>query len=98
MPRHTRVGDAFLWLHKTGKTAVLPQCSKAVTAAGQNFMDITLVAHIINDAVTRGIELPLKRNSQFDHAKVRGQMSPRARNRIDDKRAQRRTQHAQRVV
>ena len=98
MAGHAGVGHAFLRLHKPGKAAVLPQCIKAVTAAGQYFMHIALVAHIIDDAVARGVELPLKRHRQLHYAEVGGQMPPCARYGIHNELPQRRTKHVQRII
>ena len=98
MAGNTGVGRAFVRLHKTGKAAVLPQCSKAVTAAGEDLVHIALVPDVIDNPVARGVKLPLERNRQLYDAQVGGQMPARARHGIHDELPQRRAQHVQRIV
>lgn len=72
------VGDALLRLHKAAQTAVLPQRVKAVAPTGQDLVDIALMTYIVDDAVARGVELPLECYRQLDDAEIGGEMARRS--------------------
>ena len=96
--RDARVGDALLRLHEAAQAAVLAQRVEAVAPPGQNLVDIALVADIVDDAVARGVKFALECHSQLHDAQIGGQMAAGLRHRIHDELAQRRAQHAQRVI
>ena len=69
---------ALLRLHEAGEAAVLAQRSKTVPPAGQYLVDVALMADIVDDAVARGVELPLERYRQLDDAEIGGEMAARS--------------------
>jgi len=71
-----------------GEPAALAQRPDPVATTGQNFVRITLVAHIPDQAVFRCVEHVMNGGGQFDDAKPGTEMSAGFRNRIDQFRAQ----------
>src|SRR5262245_40860295 len=49
---------------------------KPVLAAGQKLVHVNLMAHIPHKFVVRSRKYPMQREGQFNHTKVRSEMSP----------------------
>jgi len=73
----------FRSLGKTGEATTCPKRSYAVSAPGQDFMWIGLMAHVPDQFVIRCVEDVVKSDGQFDNTKTRSQVSPRNGNGID---------------
>ena len=65
---------AFTALGETAQAAQLAQSGHAVTPAGEDFVRISLVAHIPDDAVLRGVENIVQRQREFHGSQVGTQM------------------------
>jgi len=73
--RAKRIIDALTAFGETGQAVFLAQRPDAVTASGQNFVGITLVAHIPDDFVPRRVEHRMQSHGQLDNPKARAQMA-----------------------
>ena len=69
---------AFGTIGKTGEPAELADARHAVFAAGQDLMDVDLMADIPDDFVFRGIEQAVEGDGEFDHAQIGGEMAAAA--------------------
>src|SRR5262249_60154531 len=67
--------------------AVLAEGPEGVTAPGQQLVSVGLVAHVPEDLVARGVELRVQRDRQLDRAQACPEVTPGARDRVDDRRA-----------
>ena len=74
MPGNKGVVDALMGLWKAGKPVQLAEGSKPIPAAGQDFMDITLVAHVEDKAVPLRVKDPVDGNGQLYYSQVGGQV------------------------
>ena len=59
-----------------GQAVHLPQGHEVVATAGEDLVDIALVAGVEDDRVVRGIEDPVERDGQLDHAEVWAEVPP----------------------
>ncbi|CDN43885.1 hypothetical protein BN871_DS_00300 [Paenibacillus sp. P22] len=75
---------AFAALDEAAQPALLAQAVEAVHAAGQDLVDVRLVSDVEQELVFRTVEQIVERKSQFDDAKVGGQM-PAGRRQLADK-------------
>jgi hypothetical protein len=69
-----------------GQPAGLPQAVEALCAAGEDLVDVGLVAGVPQDHVVRRVEHAVQRERQLDRSEVRPQMPAAARHRVDDER------------
>ena len=63
-----RVVLAFAALGKARQSAALPERQHLVAPSGENFMGITLVTDVPNQAVIRGIENMMQGDRKLDNA------------------------------
>ena len=75
MSCHKSVCYALRRLGETGNAAKTPQRRKLISAVGENFMNIGLVAHIKDQTVHLGIKDSLQGHGQLHHTQVGGQMA-----------------------
>ena len=61
---------ALVPARKTRQAAKLPQATHAVFSAGQNFVRISLVAHVPHQAVFGCVEDIVQRDGEFNRAEV----------------------------
>jgi len=59
---------------KAAQTILHAQCADAVAPLGQDLVRITLVAHIPDDLVARGVEDRMQCDCQLDHSQTRPEM------------------------
>ena len=83
-----RIVNAFTALGKTGKAACLAQCQHFVAAACENFMGVSLMAHIPDNLIGRRIKDVVQGNCELNDTKTRTQVTARNRHRVDDLRTQ----------
>ena len=68
---HTKgVIRAFITLGKTGQAIFLAQTTHALTATGKNFVGVTLMADIPDEAVIWGVKYIMQGNSEFKSTKT----------------------------
>ena len=60
--------DTFLATRKTGDAAFLAHFRHARAPPRQDFVPVSLVAHILNQAIMRRIEYKVQRDGQFHGA------------------------------
>ncbi|SLN57471.1 hypothetical protein ROG8370_02594 [Roseovarius gaetbuli] len=65
-----RIMGAFAAFGKARQPALLAQGTDAITPPGQDFMRVTLVAHVPDQLVHRRIEDRVNGNAQLDHPKA----------------------------
>ena len=75
MRRAERVVFALGALGETRQAAALAQGADAVAPAGENLVRIGLVADVPDQAVARGIEDPMQRDGELDHAEPGAQVA-----------------------
>ncbi len=68
------VKRAFLAAGEAGKAARLAQCTDTVTAAGEYFMRVGLVADIPDQPILRRVKNMMQRHGQLNNPKARAQM------------------------
>ena len=68
MTSHKGICHAFAGFGKTGDAAKTPQRRKLISAVGENFMNIGLVAHIKDQPVRPGIKHSFQGHRQLHHA------------------------------
>ena len=68
---------AFVATGKSAQTMTLAQAAHLFAPTRQNFVGISLVAHVPHDAVMRRVEHIVKSHRQLDRAQVRAQMPAR---------------------
>ena len=73
----------FIALGETRQAARHAQRPNAVAAAGENFMRISLVTNVPDQAIVRRVEHPMQRDGQFNDAETGAQMPARHRDRIN---------------
>ena len=73
---HKGIGGALRRLGKAGQAAQSAQRVHLAAAPCEDLMDIALVPHIENQAVTPGVKNPVDGHGQLHHAQIGGQMSP----------------------
>jgi len=66
--------------------ALLAQLGKTVASAGEQLVDVGLVAGVEHDRVLRGVEDPMQGDGQLDDTKVGPKMSARLGDRVDQER------------
>ena len=66
---------AFGTQKKTVEPAKLAHRVKTIETPGKHFVDIALVTHVHDEAITRRVEHAMQGNRQLNHAKVRPEMS-----------------------
>ena len=59
-----------------GQAVGLPQGHEVVATAGEDLVDIALVAGVEDDRVVRGVEDPVERDGQLDYAEVWAEVPP----------------------
>lgn len=69
-----------------GHSPVLAKSLEFVLAAGDQFVDICLMADIPENAIGRAIEDPVQSKRQLDHPEVGGEMATGSRNGVDHER------------
>ena len=57
------------------EAAILAHGLEALAAPGKELVDVTLVAHVEDELVLRGVEDAVERDGQFDHSEVRPEMA-----------------------
>ena len=62
-------------VRETGNTVQLPQFGKALTAAGQQFVGIALMAHIKHDLIRGGGQHPVQSHCQLHSTQIGCQMA-----------------------
>jgi hypothetical protein len=65
---------AFLPAEVAAQTAFFPDRGETISAAREDLVDITLVTHVPDQFVMRGVKNAVKRNRQFDSAQTRREM------------------------
>jgi hypothetical protein len=75
MPSAEAVVLAFGAQHKSVQAARLTDGLKTFATAGENFVDVGLVAHVERDLVFGGMKDRMQSQGQFDHAQVRSQVA-----------------------
>ena len=75
MARAVAVMIAFRAQHEAVEAARLAHSTETSAAAGEQFVNIGLVAHIENKPVSRSIEDVMHSQRQFDDAEVRTQVA-----------------------
>ena len=82
------VVDAFFPPGKATQAALLAQGAHALVAAGQNFVRISLMAHIPDQSVFRGVVDIVQGDGELDGAQVRAEVTACLRNRLNQTLAQ----------
>src|SRR5262249_20351782 len=68
---------------KTVESAELAHRMKTIEPPGKHFVDVTLVTHIHDETVTRGVEHAMQRNGQLHNAEVGSEMPTGLRENLD---------------
>ena len=76
---------ALIGVGETRNAVDLTQLRKALFAAGQQFVGVALMSHIKYDLIFGRFQHPMERDRQLDCAEVRGQMTARFGNIIQQK-------------
>jgi len=79
MPRAKGIIFTFFALCKTGQTTALANSTHAITSASEDFMGITLVAHIPDQFILGRVKYVMQCHGQFHNPKARAQMTTRTR-------------------
>ena len=66
---------AFAPFREAGNSPAQPNRSEIPVAASEQFVGVALMAHVPNNRVARRRKAPVKRESEFHHAKIARQMS-----------------------
>ena len=86
MSVYKKVVNAFVFVCKTRKAASLTKSRKFFIAAGKQFMGITLMTYIPDNGIFRAVENAVKRNCEFNDAKVTCKVTAVFSNNIDNSR------------
>ena len=70
------VVDALPRLGEAGDPAELPQGGHLLPAAGEDLVDVALVAHVEHQPVRPGVEHPVNGHRQLHRAQIGGQVAP----------------------
>jgi hypothetical protein len=68
---------------KAIEPAELTHGAKSIEPTGKHFVDVTLMADVHYETVTRGVEHAMQRNGQLHNAQVRSQVPARLRENLD---------------
>lgn len=74
MAGHKGVMDALPRVREAGDAPQLPKPAELLPPPGEDLVGVALVAHVKDELVLRGAECPVQGHSEFDGAKVGGQM------------------------
>ena len=69
--------------HEARQPVFLAQAADAIAAFGQDFVRVGLVPHVPDQPVVGGVEDPVQRDGQLDHAQTGTQMPARSADRVD---------------
>src|ERR1700693_589032 len=74
----------FLPFRKAADPLILPERVKPGVSASQNLMGISLMSHVPDNSVFRGIEEVMKGDRQFNRAETGTQVASRSGNDVDN--------------
>src|SRR5437016_7702645 len=63
-----RVVFRFVAAEEPADAAILLDCRKLITTAGQNLVGVRLMAHVPHQTIVRSVESVMQRHRQFDRA------------------------------
>ena len=75
MSGHEQIKRAFRWIGITHEATLRANCMQPVSAPGDEFLGIDLVARIPDQTIVTKVKCQVKCQTEFDNTQVAGKMS-----------------------